>query len=239
MSVRKTRRERIRRKQRQQRTITVLVVSGVALIIAALLMLPSLRQATVPAGEIIHPQVVERPMANGNAMGDPNAPVVVHEYSDFGCPHCANFASGTALELEKSYIASGQVYFVSHSVGALLGSETSVQLAEAAYCAGAQNKYWPFQDYVFANQALIYVDRNAPADGYIAAIAEAIELDLDAFNACVEERTYRDQVMQDQAEAIKAGINSTPSFLVNGELLVGNLPFADFQAAIERALNGQ
>jgi len=239
MSARKTRRERIRRKQRQQRMVTILVVSGVALIIAALLMLPGLRKATLPVGEIIHPQVVERPMADGNAMGDPNAPVVIHEYSDFGCPHCANFATGTAIELEESYIASGQVYFVSHSVGRLLGSDISVQLAEAAYCAGAQNKYWPFQDYVFANQAAIYSNPNAPVDGYIAAIAEAIELDMKSFNDCVEKNTYQDQVLQDQAEAIKAGINSTPSFLINGELLVGNLPFADFQTVIEKALGGQ
>ena len=237
MTKRSSIQERRRQRKRQQRLTLVLVVSGVALIIAALLALPSLRQATTPVGEIIHPELIDRPLTSGNAMGNPDAPVVIHEYSDFGCPHCADFAEGSGKQLAESYVASGQVYFVSHSVGSLLGSATSVKLAEAAYCAGDQNKYWEYHDYIFANQMALYSNPNAPVDSYIMLFAEALDLDMDAFEKCVRKNTFSDQVQQDQVEALRAGINSTPSFLINGQLLVGNAPFADFQAAIEAELS--
>ncbi|MBT3389966.1 MAG: DsbA family protein [Chloroflexi bacterium] len=228
---------RRRQRQKQQRMTMVMVISGVVLILAALLMLPSIRLAMTPVGEIIHPELVERPLVDGSAMGDPNAPVVIHGYSDFGCGHCANFSEGTGLEIAETYVASGQVYFVDHSVGLLLGSEVSFQLAEAAYCAADQNKYWEFHDYIFANQLTIYSSTNVPVEKYVTAFAEAIELDMDAFSSCYKSNAHRDQVQQDQLDAVQAGINSTPSFTVNGELLIGNLPFADFQAAIETALS--
>ncbi|RME08258.1 MAG: hypothetical protein D6803_01690, partial [Anaerolineae bacterium] len=201
MSQRERRRQRSRRKKQRQRMTLVMIVAGVALIVAAILIIPGLRSVP-PVGELIEPPAFERSMASGNAMGDPNAPVVIHEYSDFGCPHCAHFAQDTEPALEELYIATGKVYFVSHSVGGLLGSDKSVQLAEAAYCAGDQNRYWEFHDYVFANQAAIYADRNAPADGYIAAIAERLGLDMETFNTCLKRHTHRDRVMQDQGEAI-------------------------------------
>ncbi len=237
MQTRQTIQERRRQRQKQQRTTKIMVISGVVLILAALLMLPTIRLAMTPLTEIIHPDFVVRSMPDGNAMGDPNAPVVIHEYSDFGCGHCANFSEGTGREIASSYVASGEVYFVSHSVGGLLGSEISQKLTEAAYCAADQNKYWEYHDYIFANQYAIYSAANTPLDKYVSAFAEAVKLDMDAFTNCYDSNTYSDRVQQDQLDAMQAGINSTPSFLVNGELVVGNLPFADFQAAIEAALS--
>ncbi len=231
--------ERRRQRKKQQRVTTILVVSGVALILAAILMLPTIRQSLVPVGEIIHPELVARPMTAGNAMGDPNAPVVIEEFSDFGCGHCANFSKGSGLELANSYVAEGQVYFISRTVGGLLGSTVSQALGEAAYCAGDQEKFWEYHDYIFANQAALYSDPNAPVDNYISSFAEALQLDMEAFDACVSGNDYRQQVQQDQIDATRAGINSTPSFLVNGQLLVGNQPFSEFQAAIEAALAGE
>lgn len=229
--------ERRQQRKRQQRITMILIISGAALIVAALLMIPTLQESLTPVGEIIHPELRTRPMVSGNAMGDPNAPVVIEEYSDFGCGHCANFSDGAALEIANAYVATGQVYFVSHSVGGLLGSQTSQQLAEAAYCATDQEKYWEFHDYVFANQAALYANANPPIDKYIASFAEALEIETGAFEECLSSRQYKDRVQEDQLEAVQAGINSTPSFLVNGTLLVGNQPFTEFQNMIEAALS--
>jgi len=237
MQSREAIKKRRQQRKRQQRITTILVVSGAALIVAALLMVPTIQEALTPVGEIIHPELVSRPMVSGNAMGNPDAPVVIDEYSDFGCGHCATFNEGSALQIANEYVSTGQVYFVSHSVGGLLGSATSQKLAEAAYCAGDQGKYWEYKDYIFANQLNLYSSANAPVDKYITSFAEAIELELPTFEECLSNRSYKDRVQQDQIDAVQAGINSTPSFLVNGELLIGNRPFGDFQQAIETALS--
>lgn len=228
---------RLQRKKKQRIT-TILVISGVALIIVAFLMLPTIRNSVAPLGDFSQPALNPRPMADGNAMGDPNAPVVIHEYSDFGCSHCMDFATGTGEQLAETYIASGQVYFVYHSVGNML-NPISVKAAEAAYCAADQDKFWEFHDLIFENQFTLFTNANVPFEKYMTAFAEALGLDTDAFAACYNGGDYASQVQQDRVDAQAAGINSTPSFLVNGELLVGAQPFSEFETVIEAILLGQ
>jgi len=170
-------------------------------------------------------------------MGDPNAPVIIEEFSDFGCGHCGSFSTSTGELIADTYVADGQVYFISRSVGSMLNPTTSPKLAEASYCAGDQNKYWEYHDLIYANQIALYSSQNAPVDRYIESFATALELDLDEFNACLDSGKFSEQVQQDQVDAVQAGINSTPSFLINGQLLIGNRPAEDFQAAIDAALS--
>ena len=70
----------------------------------------------------------------------------------------------------------------------------------------------------------------------LTAFAEELGLDMDQFNSCLNGGDYRDRVLQDGSDAQAAGINSTPSFLINGTLYRGNLPYEEFQANIEAAL---
>ncbi len=228
--------ERRRRKQRQQRITTVLIISGAALVFVAVWMLAKFRPGEGAVVEFIQPPLNPRPMANANAMGDPNAPVVFQDFSDFGCGYCAKFAQDTAEKIVETYVASGQVYFVFHSVGSLLGHPASVITAEAAYCAGDQNKFWEFHDLIFANQAPLYRDPNLDVEKMMMAFAEALELDVGAFETCLDTGKYRDQVTQDEIDARRAGIDSTPSFLINGTKIVGARSFEEFQAVIEAEL---
>ena len=229
--------ERRRKQKKQQRMTTILIVSGLALIIAAVLMLPTISRSLTPLGEIVEVELKPRPNASGNAMGDPEAPVVIEEFSDFGCGHCGNFATSTGELIADTYVADGHVYFVSRSVGSMLNQTTSPKLSEAAYCAGDQNKYWEYHDLIYANQIALYSSQNAPVDRYIESFAAALELNMDEFNACLDSGEFTDQVAQDQLDAVQAGINSTPSFLINGQLIIGNRPATDFQAAIDAALS--
>ena len=238
MSNRQDIRERRRKQKQQQRTVVIMVVAGVALIGAALIMLPFIRSSVATVGNFVTPDFAERPMADGNAMGDPNAPVQLVNYSDFGCSHCAAFTETTELKIMEDYVASGKVYFVSRSVGNLLGNPKSQSAAEANYCAADQNKYWEFHDIVFANQITLFSNPATNIEPYLQAFAEELDLDMDAFNTCFESGTYRSRVLQDGADANAAGINSTPSFVLNGQLIVppGNLPYEEFQIRIEQAL---
>ena len=229
-------RNRRRKRKQQQRMVTVLIVVGVVFIFAAILMMPTITAAVTPVADFIRPDVNPRPMANANTVGDPNAPVVIEAFSDFGCGHCGTFAQTTGEEIIQKYVATGQVYFVYNSVGSLLGHPNSIVTAEAAYCAGDQNKFWEYHDILYANQIDLFSNINKSLDKTISAYAESLGLNVDAFEACLKSNKFQNDIQQDYIEATQAGINSTPSFLVNGELVVGYLPFVEFQALIEAAL---
>jgi protein-disulfide isomerase len=238
-------RQRIEDRRREEKLKRRLTYGGVAagliLVVAALIIIPSLQKANVSAGDILVPDFKDRPQMDGNALGDPQAPVVIVDYSDFACSHCADFAEGTEDRIVKEYVASGEVYFVYRSVGTLLNSPASVQAAEAAYCAGDQEKFWEYHDLLFANQSSLFIDVTADITPQLRKFAEVLELDLDAFQSCLADGKYEDRVAEDERQAREAGVSGTPSFLVNGRLIKGNLPFDNFQQIIEEELakNGE
>jgi len=236
MAIRQDIRERRKRQRQQQRLTTILIVAGVALIMAAVLMMPSIRSAITPVGDFFQPEVKSLPMANANTMGDPDAPVIFEIYSDFGCGHCGTFAQTSGQEIIEKYVASGQVFMKYNSVGSLLGHPTSLSTIEAAYCAGDQNKFWEFHDLIFANQASLFSNINQKLNKTFDAFAESLGLDVDAFGECIKSGKFDDAIQQDYSDALQVQISSTPSFLINGFMLVGNRPFEEFQTAIETEL---
>jgi protein-disulfide isomerase len=236
MTNRQSIRERQKRRKRQKRMTTMLIIAGAALILAAILMMPTIRDAVTPVVEFVQPEINVRPMAQANAMGDPNAPVVIEEYSDFGCGHCGTFAQEAGEDIAATYVASGQVYFVYNSAGNILGHPNTPIAAEAAYCAGDQNNFWEFHDIIFANQTALFANMNTKIEKTLSAFAGTLGLNVEEFDACMDSGKFTDEVLQDGVEAKQAGMNSTPSFMINGKLVVGNLPFEQFQTEIEAAL---
>jgi protein-disulfide isomerase len=228
-------RERRRKQKQRQRLTIVLVTAGTALILAAILMVPNIVEALAPVGDFVIPESYTRPLANANAMGDPNAPVVMEEYSDFACSHCATFSQTVEKQIVDQYVATGQVYFVYHSVGSMMGYPSSTVATEAAYCAGDQNKFWEYQDIVFVNQISLFSNINRKLDKALAAYAEALGMDMEAFNSCFTSNKYASQIEQDLESARQAGINSTPSFVINGTMML-NTSFGGFQSAIDAEL---
>jgi protein-disulfide isomerase len=191
-----------------------------------------------PIGEIASAAPAERPMVNDNAMGDPNAPIQIIEYGDYKCSHCGTFAVETEPLIVQNYVSTGTVYLVFRSFGGGLSAESQMA-AEAAYCAGDQNKYWEYHDILFANRA-----SGAFTDRRIKAFAEILDLDMDAFESCYNSGKHTDRTNQDFADAQAAGVTGTPAFIitynVNGEekqrFINGAYPFSEFQAQIEEAL---
>jgi len=229
MSKRQELREKRARQERNQRIMIIVGVSVVALAVALLLILPTLQ----PVGNIAQHPAMNRPQVKFNAMGNPNAPVKIIEYSDFQCPYCGQFVLKTEQQIIDAYIATGKVYFEYHSFGDFIGAE-SVRAAEAAYCAGDQEKFWEMHDIIFANQTGENV--GAFTDKRLTAFAENIGLDKAKFNECFTSGKYANQVKQDGVEAAKAGVKATPSFVINGKLLEGAQPFSEFQKEIEALL---
>jgi protein-disulfide isomerase len=229
--------ERRKKNQRQRTLMLTLMIGGLLIVTAAITAaFISSSRVNISLNDIIQPDIDLPILADRNALGDPNAPVVIEEYSDFGCSHCADFALGTKKLIEQEYIESGQVYLVFHSVGGLLGSPATLQAAEGAYCAADQNAFWPFHDLIFANQVVLFQNRNVDISRTLVQFAEILDLDPDQFETCLTERKYKELAVQDEIGAAQLGIDGTPTFIVNGVMLRGNQPFESFQQVIEEEL---
>jgi protein-disulfide isomerase len=237
LTKRQARREEIRRREQRGRLIGIGLISIGAIFVAFLIIYPNFK----PAAAITMPGAIARPDVKFNAAGNPNAPIRIDEYSDFQCPYCANFYKDTEAKLMESVVADGTVYFVYNSFGEFIGSESGSS-AEAAYCAGDQEKFWEMHDVLFSNQA--GENQGAFADERLVAFAEKLGLDMNKFNSCFNSNAHRDLILQDGKDGQAAGVKATPSFVlsytVNGtvktKLIEGAQSFDGFKAEIDSAL---
>lgn len=221
------------RKQKRKRTLTMIGGAvAVALIVVVVLILFNRDTTPAAANEPVYPppELADVPM-DGMTMGDPNAPVTVIEFGDFQCPACGQFARFVEPELIQDYVATGKVLFKYH-IMAFIGEE-SREAAEAALCARDQGKFWEMHTALFHNQ--VGENDGAFSSERLEEIARSVNLDMAQFNQCMDENTYEDEVMQSAEEAVEQKIQSTPSFLVNGELVVGG-DYARLREAIDEAL---
>jgi protein-disulfide isomerase len=237
MSKREMFRERRRRTNLRNRLISIgLIVLGAALV-AFFLIWPTL----APPPDVVPVTPLVRTQVDFNSAGDPNAPVKLDEYSDYQCPYCAQFSERTEQAILDTYVATGKVYFTYYSVGEFIGPESS-RSAQAAYCAGDQNKFWEYHDYVLGNQ----LGENAGrfSSRRLAAFAESIGLDMNEFNSCFNNGKYAEMVRQELFDSRDLGIQSTPTFLIsyiaNGQTVTDQIkgaePFSSFQQKLDAAL---
>lgn len=166
--------------------------------------------------------VVSVPRDGGHARGDAQAPVMIVEFSDFECGHCANFHRSLDTVLRRS----GQeirVVFHHFPLDSECNPKVSVRLhreacaaAVSAECAGDQGKFWPYHDLLFDNQQQL---RRQSLIDY----ATRLGLDVPRFTACLDDSDAWARVTADIKEAAALGIDSTPTIFINGRMLKGSL----------------
>ena len=182
------------------------------------------------------PSILKTPaITDGKTWGPADAPVVIQEFSDFQCPYCGQFAIGTSQQIIEKYGDTGQVRFEFNHY-AFLGPEC-IRAAEAAECANEQNTFWDYHDTLFLNQN--GENRGTFNDAILKSFAALIGLDEQAFNTCLDSDKYQDEIEASFANGVELGVKSTPSFIINGELVAGALPFAEFERVIDAALAAQ
>jgi protein-disulfide isomerase len=232
-------REKRKQQQRRQRLVIVLVVAGVALLVAAGLAYPSIRNALQPVGEIISITPQARPMVDGTALGDPNAPVRMDVYVDFQCPACRGYSDQIENQVVENYVTTGQVYYVFRHFPFLddgVPSKESDQAANASMCASEQDRFWDYHDILFANWD--GENQGAFSDNRLIAYAESLGLDMEAFNACFQENRYQEEIEADLAAGRRTNVQGTPSVFVQGQLITpGFVPsLSKISTAVEAAL---
>lgn len=117
---------------------------------------------------------------------------------------------------------------------AFLGPE-SQWTGEASECAAEQDAFWQYHDYIFIQQA--GENRGAFNKDNLKRFADELGLDTQAFNQCLDSGKYTEIVQQETAWARSLGVQSTPTFVANGQPIVGAQPFEVFQQAFEAMLS--
>lgn len=168
------------------------------------------------------PMVFKKDAPNGSTKGKPGAKIQIVEFADFRCHHCRE-ASHFVSELTKALGDKIEVTFKHYP---LQSQEPSVLAAEAAEAAGAQGKFWPYHDLVFAHQ-------EAVAREDLIRYAEQLKLDVKRFTKELDERKYKAKVMADREEGTKAGLQGTPGFFLNGRELRLERTLDNFKDRIE------
>ena len=164
--------------------------------------------------------------------GDPDAPVTIIEFADFQCPYCGRFFAQTEPQINEQYMQSGKVRFAYFNF-AFLGPE-SQWAAEAAECASDQNKFWEYHDKLYATQS--GENQGAFSKDNLKTFADELGLDTSAFDACLDSGKYTQLVQDDSSLASSIGVRSTPTFLINGQAVVGAQPLDVFQQTIDSLL---
>lgn len=167
-----------------------------------------------------------------HAVGSENARVTVEEYSDFQCPYCARAAKIMDPKIEEEYVADGRVKLVFHPM-TQIGQE-SVWAAEAAECANDQDRFWDYHDKLFDNQH--GENQGAFTIDNLKRFAEELGLDTQTFNQCLDSHKYEALVKAETQDALKKGIESTPTFVIGEQTVVGPGSYDDLKTVIEAEL---
>ncbi len=160
------------------------------------------------------------------SIGPEDAPVTIIEFSDYQCPYCQAWYQQVYDQLMANY--PGKIRFVYRDLP-LPGHPESLPAAEAANCAGEQGVYWKFHDDLFSGQ---YSLGRAAYEQYAADLG----LDTAAFTACLDDHRFQAEVKADAVDADRLGLTGTPSFVINGRILIGAQPFESFKSIIDEEL---
>ena len=132
--------------------------------------------------------------------------VAVVEFSDYQCPYCREFHDRIYPRLKKEYVETGIVQFVHKDLPLKSIHPQALPAALAASCAGLQKHFWPMHDALYANHGALSPE-------LYPKLAHEFGLDESKFRACLADPVREQFVMRDTVEALRLGINGTPSFV--------------------------
>lgn len=180
---------------------------------------------------VASPEVTEPlTFATGTTVGDPNAPVTMHIFSDFQCHFCLQFHDETLPLIVNDFVKTGQVKLVYHDFPRL-GTDPSIAnpedlsievrdpnnesslAAQAAMCAGEQDQYLEMNDKLFGNYG--GVQQGAYKRSNLNRYAEDLGLNMDTFNTCMDEQRYVPALARSVEQGQAQGITATPMFIID------------------------
>ena len=167
------------------------------------------------------------------AMGNPDAPVTVIEYASYTCPHCARFHEGAFKELKSEYIDTGKINFVYREV---YFDRYGLWASMIARCAGTPEAFFGMSDLIYEQQST-WARAGEPTAivGELRKIGLLAGLDADTMEACLQDgEKAQTLVAWYQQNATADGVDSTPSFVIDGTTY-NNMSFAEMSELIDAA----
>ena len=171
----------------------------------------------------------EIPTEGSPSRGPEDAPITIVEFSDFQCPFCRRFYQDTYQPLLDAY--PDQIRFVYRHLPLTSIHPDAFPAAVASMCANEQDAFWPYHDLLFGSELL-------GREAYLQYAAD-LQLDTTAFEACLDSDRYNEAIQADSDFAINLGVNSTPTFFINGLAVIGAQPINVFQQIIDKELAGE
>ncbi|MDQ0455127.1 DsbA family protein [Rhizobium paknamense] len=167
------------------------------------------------------------------ALGKPDAPVKIVEYFSMTCPHCAHFHATTFDAIKEKYIDTGKVYFVFREFPFDPSATAAFMLARCA----PKDQYYPFIT-MFLKQQRAWA---APADGDVKGamlqMSKMAGFSQESFNSCLTNAQLAADVTAVRDRGAKDfGVNSTPTFIINGKVYTGDMPVDSMSALIDSLL---
>jgi protein-disulfide isomerase len=166
------------------------------------------------------------------AMGPENAPVTIIGYMSTTCPHCANFEKVTFPELKKRYIDTGKVRFIYREFVLNQLDAAAVMLLRCT----TKERYFPLLEAFFQQQDQWVVQQPLPP---LLAIAKQAGFTQESFEKCLSNQKLLDDIDSGRRHATeKLGVNSTPTFFINGKLVRGDMSIDQVEKEIQPYLKG-
>ena len=149
------------------------------------------------------------------AKGPVSAPIQIIEYSDFQCPACREAQS----ELSQLLTAHPEQIRLVYQHFPLEGHRWALVAHQSAECAALQGQFWPYHDRLYLEQAVWSIALGTPLETFVR-YAKELGLDLDRFSRCLGDPVVSREIQAEKLAGVGLGVRSTPSFFVNGNLVV-------------------
>lgn len=206
---------------KKKKMITILLIAGVLVVVIAIVRSVMMNNEAPVAGSTADP-----------IKGNPDATVVINEYSDFQCPACATMYPQLQQALEEF---GDDIAVIYNDYPLTTIHPNAMAAAEAAQCAHQQDAFWEFHDTLFEKQDS-WSTLTAPSKAF-TQYAEDLKLDIDAFESCTTNHDTRDSIKEDMAEGDASGLQSTPTLYINDEKFAGAGTYDVLAAAIQKELD--
>jgi len=182
------------------------------------------------------PKAQGRPSAKPDILaersrGSATAPITVYEMSDFQCPYCRRHAVDVFPALEQDYVRTGKVHWVFINFPLTSIHPNAAAAAELALCGARLGKFWPLHDLLYK-----YQDTWAPLKEpgpFLLSLADSAGAQRKAMEACLTAGAARPELEADAEAAHRSGAQSTPTFYIEGGLLVGAQPIEVWRQVLD------
>lgn len=188
--------------------------------------------ASAPWGAALAPALAENGevFADDRILGNPDAPVTIIEYASLTCPHCAHFHSETLPDLKKNWIETGKARLVYRDFPL---DGLALRAATLATCMEG-DRYFNFLDALYKSQS--QWARSSDPVAALGQMARLAGMDDATFQKCSSDKDSMNKILTRQQNAQEVyQINSTPSFVVNGQKITGSLGLEQFEEILNQA----